>query len=82
MQRKKQALVISLGWYTVTGEFSGHISLFRALNSNVCFGRNPCQKNNVKLALVVKTSDSAIQQINYYCPEHKYIEDEGLHTVT
>ena len=47
-------------------------SLFRALNSNVCFGRNPCQKNNIKLALFVKTSDSAIQQINYYCPEHKY----------
>ena len=67
MQRKKQALVISLGYYTVTGQISGHISLFRALNSNVCFGRNPCQKNNVKLALVVQTSDSAIQQINY-CP--------------
>ena len=44
MQWKKQALVISLGQYTVTGQFSGHMSLFRALNSYVYFGRNPCQK--------------------------------------
>ena len=70
MQRKKTG-TSNISWL-VHCDWCGHISLFRALNSNVCFGRNPCQKNNVKLALVVKTSDSAIQQINYYCPEHKY----------